>query len=280
MRNKKDRIIKILCFLSIGLIIATSSSMHASDRNANEVPQSGHRSTGTPGVSTKKAKSALPLMLRYRPPSRGRPANRVGGGTRGDKNNIPFLAALVPDHMGLTTQAQPPFYWFFSGAIKEEIEFTLIDERHIKPLLETNLNIPSREGIQCLSLTDYGIRLSNNIPYQWFVAIISDPNQRSKDIVVCGSIKRIEPSQSLISKLSQSNRTEVPFIYAEEGLWYDTLSTLNQLIAADPNDVGLQKQRIDFFEQVGLWEVAEFERKADRVAKDSVTDGQGLGEYR
>jgi hypothetical protein len=280
MRNKKGKIIRILCFLSIGLIIATSSSMTASDKNANDVGQPGHQGTGTPGVSTKKAKSALPLMLRYRPPSRGRPANRVGGGTRGDKNNTPFLAALVPDHMGLTTQAQPPFYWFFSGAIKEEIEFTLIDERHIKPLLETNLNIPGREGIQCLSLTDYGIRLSHNVPYQWFVAIISDPNHRSKDLVVCGSIKRIEPSQSLISKLSQPNRAEVPFIYAEEGLWYDALSTLNQLIDADPNDIRLQKQRIDLFEQVGLWEVAEYERKADQAARDSVTDGQGLGEYR
>ncbi|MGA1791690.1 MAG: DUF928 domain-containing protein [bacterium] len=280
MRNKKGRVIKILYFLSIGLIIATSSSMPASDKKENNINQPGHQSIGAPGVSAKKAEGAIPLMLSYRPPSRGRPANRVGGGTRGDKNNTPFLAALVPDHTGLTTQAKPLLYWFFSGAIKEEIEFTLIDERHIEPLLETNLDIPGREGIQCLSLTDYGINLSPSIPYQWFVAIISDPNHRSKDLVVCGSIKCIEPSQSLISKLSQSSRVEVPGIYAEEGLWYDALSTLNQLIAADPNDMGLQKQRIDLFEQVGLWEVAEYERKGDQAAKDSVTDGQGLGEYR
>ena len=54
---------------------------------------------------------ALPALAQkdeepeYNPPSRGAPAGRVGGGTRGLRA-LP-LAALAPSHTGFTLSAQP-----------------------------------------------------------------------------------------------------------------------------------------------------------------------------
>ena len=50
----------------------------------------------------------------YQLPTRGAPAGRVGGGTRGDKN-VFVLSVLAPDHSALTTSEQPSLYWFISN---------------------------------------------------------------------------------------------------------------------------------------------------------------------
>ena len=40
----------------------------------------------------------------YKPPLRGAPGGRVGGGTRGTPRDLFVLSALAPDHSGLTVQ--------------------------------------------------------------------------------------------------------------------------------------------------------------------------------
>src|SRR5437867_13335867 len=48
----------------------------------------------------------------YKPPLRGAPGGRVGGGTRGtQERDIFVLSVLAPDHTGLTTREQPSLFW-------------------------------------------------------------------------------------------------------------------------------------------------------------------------
>lgn len=204
------------------------------------------------GAAEKKAFS-------YKPPMRGKPGNRVGGGTRGTQEDMPVIAAFVPDHTGLTTQGQPVLYWYLSKTTKNNIEFTLNDDKGIQPVVEVTLKNIDRPGIHAIRLSDYNISLLQGIEYQWFVSVVRDPEQRSRDIIATGMIRRIEPSKGLIEDLARAGmtgKTEVPFVYAENGIWYDALSSISQLIETNPGDKALPGQRALLLQQIGMAEFA------------------------
>ena len=252
--------------LIISFMLLISFAAFASDRRIKNRPGKTFDQTENQGVevTNKKPKKTLSHRFVYKPPMRGKPGNRVGGGTRGQENGLPSLAALVPDHTGLTIQAQPSLYWFISETTTSRIEFTLSTKQGIKPLLEANLNISDEEsiqGIQCLRLSDQGLSLLPGEEYQWFVALVPDPEARSKDIVAGGAIKRIEPSKRLTERLAKAGEMEIPGIYADEGLWYDVLSSVSALIGAYPDDKNLREKRTFLLEQAGLPEIADYERR-------------------
>ena len=238
--------------ISIVMVIiglAFSLSMAESDQKIKDAMEKGGK---TEGQHMQKGSRTSSLLLHYRPPMRGRPVNRVGGGTRGNQDHSPRLVALVPNHTGLTIHSQPVLYWFFSGHVPDQLEFTLIDEEGIEPVLEKNIHWPEKDGMACIRLSDFDIHLIQGVDYQWFVAAIPDPEQRSKDIVASGRIRRIAPSKGLMNKLNHANNMEIPGIYAEEGLWYDALSTISALIDADPNNKVLWNTRSDLLQQAGI----------------------------
>ncbi len=209
-----------------------------------------------------KEKSIPIDMPIYRPPNRGAPRALVGGASRGTGNGSCTLSLVAPDHIGLTVQKQPSFYWFLSGPTKDQIEFTLIDNQAIEPLLEINLGTQIEPGLHNISLADYGVDLISGKQYWWFVAQVPDPDQRSRDIVAGAAIEYIEPPEKLIKKLTQTERAKHTHIYAEAGIWYDAISSISDLINNDPDNITLRKQRASLMEQVRLQEVAEYELKS------------------
>src|SRR5512134_1193228 len=64
-----------------------------------------------PSVQTQTASTA-PV---YKPPLRGAPRGRIGGGTRGTGLDSLALSVLAPDHSGLTIREQPSLYWIISN---------------------------------------------------------------------------------------------------------------------------------------------------------------------
>src|SRR5919108_5443556 len=126
----------------------------------------------------------------YVPPRGGAPGGRVGGSTRGI-GAPPTLSALAPDHTGLTAQEQPSLFWYLSKPTTYPIEVTIRDDQAIKPLLETRIRGPVQPGMQRVRLADYGVRLSPGVPYRWFVALVVDPDSRSRDMLAGGTVERI-----------------------------------------------------------------------------------------
>jgi uncharacterized protein DUF928 len=141
---------------------------------------------------------------------------------------------------------------------------TLTDAQAVEPLLDLKLNPPANPGVQRVRLADHGVHLAPGAQYQWAVALVPDPNHRSKDIVAAGGIKRIEATDDLHAKLAQANKGEAAAIYAEAGLWYDAVTAVSELIATAPQDPALRTQRAALLEQVRLSEVAERDRGRDR----------------
>ena len=214
------------------------------------------------GLEPEGQKSVTPVGLpTYRPPLRGAPGGRVGGGTRGIGDEFITLLVLAPNHVGLTVQGQPTLYWYLSKPTNLPIEVTIIEDQAIYPLLEKQIRLPIQPGINCIRLADYGVFLLPGESYRWFIAAIPAPDRRSKDIIAAGFIERIETPEALHMKLSQTDRQNIPYIYAESGIWYDTITAISDLIEANPNDMNLHKQRAALLEQVGLSEVAQYEMK-------------------
>jgi hypothetical protein len=200
----------------------------------------------------------------YVPPLRSAPGGRVGGSTRGTKI-MPMLSALVPDHTGLTAQEQPSLFWYLAGTTIYPVELTITEDRAIQPLLETRISPPIQPGIQRVRLADYGVRLSMDVPYRWFVSLVVDPDSRSRDNVAGGAIERVALSKADRAKLDGSGKTKAPSIYAEMGLWYDALIAISDLIDAAPNDPALHQQRTLLLDQVGLREIAEHSMRRGHV---------------
>lgn len=218
------------------------------------------KATPQPPAGESKAPQAPPALVSapvYKPPLRGAPGGRVGGGTRGTGREVFVLSVLAPDHTGLTVQDQPLLYWFISSATSTPVELTVTDPQGTQPVLETRIPPPVQPGVHRVRLADYGVRLSPGVAYRWFVAVVPDSDRRSRDVLAGGAIERVEVPESLRAKLPGAAKTDLPSLYAEAGLWYDAVAAISDLIESAPNDPALRRQRAAMLTQVGLPDINE-----------------------
>lgn len=206
-----------------------------------------------PSVQTQTASTA-PV---YKPPLRGAPRGRIGGGTRGTGLDSLALSVLAPDHSGLTIHEQPSLYWIISNPTAFAVELTLTDSRATEPVLEARIPGPIRAGLHRVRLGDYGVRLEPGVPYRWYVAVIPDSGRRSKDILAGGIIERVEPTADLRDRVARARPEELAPLYAEAGLWYDALAVSSELIERSPGQEELRRQRAALLSQVGLPDARE-----------------------
>jgi hypothetical protein len=190
--------------------------------------------------------------VRFRPASDGAPSVRVTGGSRGTGDATLTLDVLAPNETGTTTLEQPSLFWFQSKPANARFELTLLQENKVKPLVQFSVERSTKAGIQRLKLSDHGVKLSPGVEYQWVVALVTDPDNRSSDLVASGVIKRVEPSAELKEKIAKAAPASLPGVYAEAGVWYDALSVLSDQIDAQPDNKELKETRADLLRQVGL----------------------------
>lgn len=199
------------------------------------------------------------------PPDIGAPLGRIGGGTRSLRPQDPgaalHVSVLAPDHVGLTTQAQPSLYWYVSGPAPDPMTLTVRAEHATAPLLQVQIRAPLRPGIYRATLADYGVHLEPTALYRWFVAVPSR-NDRSSELISSGVIKHVERPEALRTRLARAHKTRLPYIYAEAGYWYDAVEAVSQLIETTPDAASMRRLRAALSEQVGLQEAAAYDGTA------------------
>lgn len=192
----------------------------------------------------------------YQPPSRGMPAARVGGGTRGVGDAATEVFVLTPEHMGLTSKSQPVLFWYLSRVVRASYEFVLIAMADDEPLVETMLTDIRSAGIQRIELADFDVHLQPGMQYQWSVAVVMDEASRSGDILSGGMIEYIQPpAGSLVNVKNAAVEARVTQ-YAAAGLWYDALQSLDELIRSGTDAARFRQMRASLLQQVGLNTVA------------------------
>lgn len=226
---------------------------------------SAEENATAPSSLAKEVKGQSPQVtkvLLYQPPrGLGAPSagRRVGGGTRGTNKSVPILSVLAPDHTGLTVREQPDLYWFASDVVTNPVELTLTLEKGETPILEKRLQVPAKAGIQRVRLSDYGVKLIPGERYSWSIALVLDPKRRSKDIIAMGAIERVERPGMNSESLAAAPTTDAFYRFAADGLWYDAVMAISQLIETAPTDPALRKQRVELLDQVDLREVGNFD---------------------
>ncbi len=241
----------ILTVVTLGLLVATTLVQ------AEDNKETAKTDTKKESIET-KTNSSKAAGFSYRPPMRGAPAARIGGGTRGIGSSTLELVVLAPDHTGLTTKEQPTLYWYVSEPVSAQLEVTLINDENIDPELEQIVITTTKAGIQSFDLSQTKAKLTLDVEYRWFVSVIADENQRSNDIVASGTIQRIKPGTALKKKIDNATKNTLASAYAEEGIWYDTIDELSRMIKKSPDNFQLITQRSALLEQVGLQAAANF----------------------
>lgn len=149
--------------------------------------------------------------------SRGAPAARIGGASRGVDSGLMVLA-LVPqyDEAAVTATAQPTLYWHLSKSTQHAVNFTLIEPNAVDPILDVTLEGPFEAGVQEINLAAHGATLETDRSYLWFVAVVPDPDRRSADIVARGAVERVVPEPDV--------KADDALALAKAGFWYDALA--------------------------------------------------------
>jgi hypothetical protein len=216
----------------------------------------------------KKQDVPATAAIAYKAPLRGAPATRVGGGTRSVGAKPITVSALVPNDTGYTTHEKPVLYWYVSEALDHPVELTITSTESLDaaatPIVELKLAPPTQPGVHALSLAQHNITLKPGVEYQWFVAAVVNPAQRSNDVVAGGTIKRVAETDAVRARVKETPAANRPALYASEGIWYDAVEDLSRLISAEPSNRSLREQRAALLEQVGLKEAAAFDRAALR----------------
>jgi Domain of Unknown Function (DUF928) len=213
-------------------------------------------------VTAEAAPARVPTKLVYKPPAgAGNIPTRVSGGARGENGLDTVLLPLVPDQLALTTQAQPSLFWFQSKPAKAKFELAVVEPKNPKPLVSLTSPDADKPGIHRIKLARYKVELKPDVVYEWSVAVVPDPENRSKDVIAKGVIKRVKASADLASEVEKADDVSRASAYAQAGIWYDALDAISNAIEAHPDDASLKEQRASLLKQVGLNQAAALDKK-------------------
>lgn len=194
------------------------------------------------GTSTNR-----PAAAKFRPVTKPAPSVRLTGGSRGTGEQLVSLDVLAPADVGFTTREQPSLFWFQSRPSKARLELAILQENRPEPVFSKSFDQAPNAGIQRLDLKGTDVKLVPGTEYQWVVALVTDPENRSTDLVASGFIKRVDSG------------TATP---PEAGFWYDTVAALSDRIEAQPADTALRSSRADLLRKAGLNTAAAFDAAA------------------
>lgn len=213
------------------------------------------------------------------PPNRGSPGHRSEGGSRGgfcdggESNQT--LEALVPVYddtvshnqpismtqvWGLTSNRDPTFWFFvpYSGSSIKAIEFVLRNEQD-KTIYRQPVTIPRIPGIVNFHLRSSNATLELGKNYHWFFNVqVACEALKPTEVVdsVDGWVQLTNLNSSLSASIEQATSLRKVALYAENGIWFDALTTLAELRSSHSKDATLTAEWTSLLKSVGLENLA------------------------
>ena len=220
---------------------------------------------GQPKIAIRAA-SRLHFVDPSLPPT-GVPGHPFGTGSRCTECptvTLP-LTALVPEkNLGNQGKAvwartvdEHPTFWFYvpySPASLHHVEFVLQDGED--DVYRTLVTLPQTPGIVSLRLPSTLKPLEVDRNYHWFLKTYFAPQKISALEYVDGWVQRVSLSPTVINRLKATTPQERIAIYADNGIWYDALTTLAQLRLAHPEDATLRVEWGDLLQSTNLTDIA------------------------
>lgn len=186
-------------------------------------------------------------------------------GDRVDSSRCPvynspiLLTALIPDsNISLTLSEYPTLFFYIPHTQAAKAGFVLRDEQD-NELYNITIPIKNNYGIVSVSIPS-----STTLPplkvgkyYWWSFALILNPSARDEDAVVSGVLKRVQLEPTVERKLNNASLRDRPAIYAANGIWHETLTSLVKLGCSNPQDSTIVTEWRSLLKQVRLPEIAK-----------------------
>jgi hypothetical protein len=173
----------------------------------------------------------------YNPPPDQQPPSDYSrtSGTRGcPQDKIPLTVLAPKKYVGHTASVYPTFAWFISNPYQVEFRLFELDPKNEPKLVTKPILIDSAPGINKYSLPKEQPQLTVGKKYFWQVSIRCEQT----DLIEAADFTVVQIRMDVSQKLKTAkDGLEKAKIYAEAGLWYDSLAeALNS-----PNQPELQK---------------------------------------
>lgn len=191
----------------------------------------------------------------------GLPTRRVGGGSRSNScvEGEFSLTSLVPENLRVMTTANFPTFFVYLPAVNESksLEFVLRDSND-QLVYDTVLPTTGKAGVISFSLpSQEATPLALNQDYHWYFSLICEPQNRAKDIVIEGLIRRIEPEPTFVRQLNELDPLEQVDLYQRANLWYEALSILARLRDSPDHTLAATTKWAELLEAVALSDIAQ-----------------------
>lgn len=206
--------------------------------------------------------------LNFQPPAdEGSPEQSTGGATRsGGESNVcpqdrnrgfsgPSLTAVSPaSNQGLTVSGHPTFLVYVPPTSAGQALFVLqddLDPDGVREIYETTFDLPE-------SLTETGglvsIKIPENLPeleigktYTYYATLVCSPGDNGINyeqgfvtrVEVPANIAQVQQNEALSLEQSLWQQT---VLYAESGIWLDTVNSLVALMEYEPGNKVLENQ--------------------------------------
>lgn len=198
----------------------------------------------------------------FKSPRRAAPPGAAGAGTRGTCQQDPkddYYVLLRPvGEVGLTLSEHPTFFLYVPQVRSRIIQLSLlarVDEDTEEPVASVNFRSPRQPGIISIRLPAIPKNsLKVDQLYRWEVEIVCDRTDRSGNVALEAFIVRTTPSQALAGNLTTIGDRDRATIYANNGIWYDSLAAAAQQRCASPNDPKVQENWEALLKSVTLTE--------------------------
>ncbi len=203
-------------------------------------------------------------ILKFKVPGIRPSGNLEAGAARGACGTENIQAVLPPKPVTMpetevpiefTLSDRPAFFISIPETSTNQGEFILQDETAKQILFTKKLRLTSNKGVVYYTIEPDFPGLEIGKKYIWQFSLICDPihGDRSGDMTTRGLIKRVAASKEVSQQLQTTTKPRDRIaIYAENGYWNDTLKTLADLRAANPQDLSLSNDWLNLFKSVEL----------------------------
>jgi len=157
---------------------------------------------------------------------------------------------------GKTIEPNPTLWFYVPYQASEALnsaKFMLLDaEKHPVLTQPIPITLSGTPGI-------IGFRIPYTLEpdrlYNWYFSIVCDVDRPSRNTGVRGWIQRVEPPFALTLALEQATLSKRHVAYAEQGIWYDVVTTLAENRRSNPQDAVVQADWADLLEFLTLSEL-------------------------
>ena len=219
------------------------------------------------GLTVPFPAAALPapfqISLDFRVPDRGTAGTTAGGGTRG--RCLPETEVLVPlipkTNLGLTLSDRPSFFAYIPPLTRaaaespQKADFLLLGDDDREVVYQSSFTLPQKPGVIRYDLPADAPALKVGSRYHWYLTLVCStavgPSPSAE-----GWVERVALSPNLNKALKVSEPSKRLALYAEAGIWHETLMTLADLHRQNPVSQGVKSDWRSVLKSVGLESVA------------------------